>query len=212
MSEDQSLQKDPGNNPETDIEEELLLAEEELPLIEGELMEEVDEPFLEEEPADNAESTETMNNQLASALRKAEEYRDQSLRTLAEMENLRRRTEKEIGDSRKFAVEKFAKELLVVLDSLELGIQAAAGDVPEVVKLREGNELTLKQFLAVLEKFNVKPVEALGAKFDPALHQAMTMEQTDAVEPNTVTKVFQQGYTINERLLRPAMVVIAKKA
>ena len=212
MSEDQSLQKDPGNNPETDIEEELLLAEEELPLIEGELMEEVDEPFLEEEPADNAESTETMNNQLASALRKAEEYRDQSLRTLAEMENLRRRTEKEIGDARKFAVEKFAKELLVVLDSLELGIQAAAGDVPEVVKLREGNELTLKQFLAVLEKFNVKPVEALGAKFDPALHQAMTMEQTDAVEPNTVTKVFQQGYTINERLLRPAMVVIAKKA
>ena len=212
MSEDQSLQKDPGNNPETDIEEELLLAEEELPLIEGELMEEVDEPFLEEEPADNAESTETMNNQLASALRKAEEYRDQSLRTLAEMENLRRRTEKEIGDARKFAVEKFAKELLVVLDSLELGIQAAAGDAPEVVKLREGNELTLKQFLAVLEKFNVKPVEALGAKFDPALHQAMTMEQTDAVEPNTVTKVFQQGYTINERLLRPAMVVIAKKA
>ena len=212
MSEDQSLQEDPGNTPETDIEEELLLAEEELPLIEGELMEEVDEPFLEEEPADNAESTENMNNQLASALRKAEEYRDQSLRTLAEMENLRRRTEKEVGDSRKFAVEKFAKELLVVLDSLELGIQAAAGDAPEVVKLREGNELTLKQFLAVLEKFNVKPVEALGVKFDPALHQAMTMEQTDAVEPNTVTKVFQQGYTINDRLLRPAMVVIAKKA
>ena len=212
MSEDQSLQEDPGNTPETDIEEELLLAEEELPLIEGELMEEVDEPFLEEESADNAESTETMNSQLASALRKAEEYRDQSLRTLAEMENLRRRTEKEVGDSRKFAVEKFAKELLVVLDSLELGIQAAAGDAPEVVKLREGNELTLKQFLAVLEKFNVKPVEALGAKFDPALHQAMTMEQNDAVEPNTVTKVFQQGYTINERLLRPAMVVIAKKA
>ncbi len=212
MSEDQSLQEDPGNTPETDIEEELLLAEEELPLIEGELMEEVDEPFLEEESADNAESTETMNSQLASALRKAEEYRDQSLRTLAEMENLRRRTEKEVGDSRKFAVEKFAKELLVVLDSLELGIQAAAGDAPEVVKLREGNELTLKQFLAVLEKFNVKPVEALGVKFDPALHQAMTMEQTDAVEPNTVTKVFQQGYTINDRLLRPAMVVIAKKA
>ena len=212
MSEDQSLQEDPGNTPETDIEEELLLAEEELPLIEGELMEEVDEPFLEEESADNAESTETMNSQLASALRKAEEYRDQSLRTLAEMENLRRRTEKEVGDSRKFAVEKFAKELLVVLDSLELGIQAAAGDAPEVVKLREGNELTLKQFLAVLEKFNVKPVEALGVKFDPALHQAMTMEQTDAVEHNTVTKVFQQGYTINDRLLRPAMVVIAKKA
>ena len=75
-----------------------------------------------------------------------------------------------------------------------------------------GGELTLKQFLGVLEKFNIKPIEALGEKFDPALHQAMTMEQNDEVEPNTVVKVFQKGYTINERLLRPAMVVIAKKA
>jgi len=130
---------------------------------------------------------------------------------LAEMENLRRRTDKEVGDARKYAVEKFAKELLVVLDSLELGIQASAGDTSEVVKLREGSELTLRQFLAVLEKFNVKPIEALGTKFDPAFHQAMTMEESDAVEPNTVVKVFQKGYTINERLLRPAMVVIAKQ-
>ena len=102
-------------------------------------------------------------------------------------------------------------ELLVVLDSLELGIQAAVGDAPEVVKLREGSELTLKQFLAVLEKFNVQPIEALGAKFDPTLHQAMTMEENDEAEPNTVVKVFQKGYTINERLLRPSMVVIAKQ-
>ena len=149
--------------------------------------------------------------QLASALLKAEEYRDQSLRTLAEMENLRRRTEKEIGDVRKYAVEKFARELLVVLDSLELGIQAAASDSPDVSKLREGSELTLKQFLAVLEKFNVQPIEALGTKFDPALHQAMTMVESDEAEPNTVIKVFQKGYTINDRLLRPAMVVIAKQ-
>ena len=211
MSEDQSLQEDTGNKPDLDNEEELLLAEDEIPLVEGELVEDDEESLpLDEETEESAPKAD-LSQHLAAALLKADEYRDQSLRTLAEMENLRRRTEKEIGDARKFAVEKFAKELLVVLDSLELGIQAAAGDTPEVVRLREGSELTLKQFLAVLEKFNVKPVEAMGAKFDPALHQAMTMVESDEAEPNTVVNVFQKGYTLNERLLRPAMVVIAKQ-
>jgi molecular chaperone GrpE len=126
------------------------------------------------------------------------------------MENLRRRTEKEVTDSRKFALERFAKELLVVLDSLELGVQAAVGDSPEVAKLREGNELTLKQFLAVLDKFNVQPVDPQGQRFNPELHQAMAMQPTDEAEPNTVVKVFQKGYVLNDRLLRPAMVVIAQ--
>ena len=211
MSEDQSLQEDTGNKPDLDNEEELLLAEDEIPLVEGELVEDDEESLpLDEETEESAPKAD-LSQHLAAALLKADEYRDQSLRTLAEMENLRRRTEKEIGDARKFAVEKFAKELLVVLDSLELGIQAAAGDTPEVVRLREGSELTLKQFLAVLEKFNVKPVEAMGAKFDPALHQAMTMVESDEAEPNTVVNVYQKGYTLNERLLRPAMVVIAKQ-
>ena len=212
MSEDQSLQEDKDLKPAIEAEPELLLAEEEMPLIEGVLVEDEDEPPLVDAVFDEPEATEDLTPQLANALLKADEYRDQSLRTLAEMDNLRRRTEKEVGDARKYAVEKFARELLVVLDSLELGIQAAAGDTPEVVKLREGSELTLKQFLGVLEKFNVKPIEALGAKFDPTFHQAMTLEQNDEVEPNTVVKVFQKGYTINDRLLRPAMVVIAKKA
>ncbi len=212
MSEDQSLQEDKDLKPAIEAEPELLLAEEEMPLIEGVLVEDGDEPPLVDAVFDEPEATEDLTPQLANALLKADEYRDQSLRTLAEMDNLRRRTEKEVGDARKYAVEKFARELLVVLDSLELGIQAAAGDTPEVVKLREGSELTLKQFFGVLEKFNVKPIEALGAKFDPTFHQAMTLEQNDEVEPNTVVKVFQKGYTINDRLLRPAMVVIAKKA
>ncbi|MCX7110347.1 MAG: nucleotide exchange factor GrpE [Candidatus Methylumidiphilus sp.] len=212
MSEDQSLQEDKDLKPAIEAEPELLLAEEEMPLIEGVLVEDEDEPPLVDAVFDEPEATEDLTPQLANALLKADEYRDQSLRTLAEMDNLRRRTEKEVGDARKYAVEKFARELLVVLDSLELGIQAAAGDTPEVVKLREGSELTLKQFFGVLEKFNVKPIEALGAKFDPTFHQAMTLEQNDEVEPNTVVKVFQKGYTINDRLLRPAMVVIAKKA
>lgn len=206
MSEDQSLQEDPVAEQPTEIETDILPAEQE-----GELLEWGDEePALLDEPTDDPNALKELAENLATATQKAEEYREQSLRTLAEMENLRRRTEKEVQDTRKFAVEKFARELLVVLDSLELGIQAAAGEIPEVVKLREGSELTLRQFLAALEKFNVKPVEALGEKFDPNLHQAMTMEETDEFEPNTIVKVFQKGYTINERLLRPAMVVIAK--
>jgi len=206
MSEDQSLQEDKGFEPVIEVEPELLLADENG--LEADDEEEL--PWLDAVP-EEPQPPDNLSAQLASALLKAEEYRDQSLRTLAEMENLRRRTEKEIGDVRKYAVEKFARELLAVLDSFELGILAAAGDSPEVQKLREGSELTLKQFLAVLEKFNVQPIEALGTKFDPALHQAMTMVESDEAEPNTVVKVFQKGYTINDRLLRPAMVVIAKQ-
>lgn len=200
MSEEQSLQEDTDNTPAPGPEQTAApLDEAALAELEGLLVEEEPVPSVDQATA-----------QLAFALQKAEEYRDQALRTQADMENLRRRTEKEIQDARKFALERFAKDLLVVVDSLELGIQAAVGDAPEVVKHREGSELTLKQFLQVLEKYNVRPIDALGQKFDPALHQAMTMEQTDEFEPNTVTKVFQKGYTLNDRLLRPAMVVIAK--
>ncbi|MBS1211617.1 MAG: protein GrpE [Proteobacteria bacterium] len=148
--------------------------------------------------------------ELAVARQKAEENWDKLVRTQAEMENLRRRTEREVQDTRKYALEKFAKELLIVVDSLELGIQAASGDSPDVAKLREGSELTLKQFKAVLEKFNVLPVEPMGEKFNPELHQAMAMEPNASVEPNTIVKVFQKGYVLNDRLLRPAMVVIAQ--
>jgi molecular chaperone GrpE len=153
---------------------------------------------------------EQLGEQLLLATQRAEENWDKLVRVQAEMDNLRRRTEKEIFDARKFALERFAKELLTVLDSLELGIQAASGDNADVAKLREGNELTLKQFLAALEKFNVQTVDPLGQKFNPELHQAMAMEPTEAAEPNTVVKVFQKGYALNDRLLRPAMVVIAQ--
>ena len=202
MSEEQSLQEDAGKQaePEAQAPEEL----EALPVEEGE------EQSLLDVVQDEAGLAAELKEKLELATQKAEEYRDQSLRTQAEMENLRRRTDKEVQSTRKFALERFAKELLVVLDSLELGIQAAAGDSPEVVKLREGSELTLKQFLSVLEKFSVLPVDALGQKFNPELHQAMLMEPNAEVEPGTIVKVFQKGYTLNERLLRPAMVVIAQ--
>lgn len=164
-----------------------------------------------EEAVDEPSPIEQLQEQLAAALKKIEDDRDMVLRSKAEMENLRRRTEKEIQESRKFALEKFARDLLVVLDSLELGIQAASGDSAEIAKLREGSELTLKQFLSVLEKYNVAAIDALGQKFNPDLHQAMAMQPDEDAEPNTVIKVFQKGYTLNDRLLRPAMVVIAQQ-
>jgi len=210
MSEEQSLPEDTASKPQAEPEEAAKAVAAEI--IDDDTLAELEALSVEEEEKPATAPIEQLAEQLTAAMQRAEQYRDQALRTQAEMENLRRRTEKEIQDARKFALERFAKDLLVVLDSLELGIQAAAGDAPEVVKHREGSELTLKQFLQVLDKHNVRPVEALGQKFDPTLHQAMTVDSTADAEPNTVVKVFQKGYTVNDRLLRPAMVVIAQKA
>lgn len=147
---------------------------------------------------------------VAEALRKAEENWDRFVRTQAELENLKRRTEKDLQNAHKFGLEKFARELLTVADSLELGLNVEVSDNPEAHKLREGMELTLKQLVSTLEKFNVLAVDPSGERFNPELHQAMAMQPTDEAEPNTVIKVFQKGYLISDRLLRPAMVVVAQ--
>lgn len=147
---------------------------------------------------------------LREAQSQASENWERYLRAQAEMENLRRRVEKDLQNAHKYALEKFAKELLPVLDSLELGIAAAGGDAPELTKLKEGAELTLKQFQSVFEKFAIAAVDPTGEKFNPELHQAMAMEPAQGVEPNTVLRVFQKGYLLNDRLLRPALVVVAQ--
>lgn len=147
---------------------------------------------------------------VAEALRKAEENWDRFVRTQAELENLKRRAEIDLQNAHKFALEKFARELLTVADSLELGLNVEVSDNPEAHKLREGMELTLKQLVSTLEKFKVCTVDPHGQRFNPELHQAMAMQPTDEAEPNTVIRVFQKGYLINDRLLRPAMVVVAQ--
>jgi molecular chaperone GrpE len=151
---------------------------------------------------------------LQSALEKAQQEAaanlDKALRVQAEMENLKRRVQKDLDDERKFGLSKFAKELLSVLDSLELGIQAATGDSPEVQKLKEGSELTIKQFESVFAKFNIEAIDPVNQPFNPDLHQAMVMQPSSTIEPGHVITVFQKGYVINGRLLRPAMVVVAK--
>jgi molecular chaperone GrpE len=148
--------------------------------------------------------------QLAKAEAKATENWDKALRVQAEMENLKRRTQKDLESAHKYGLEKFAKELLSVIDSLELGIQAATSDVPEVVKLKEGSELTIKQFETVFSKFNIEAIDPIGQPFNPEFHQAMTMLPSADVEPNTVINVLQKGYVLNGRLIRPAMVVVSQ--
>jgi molecular chaperone GrpE len=153
-----------------------------------------------------------LKQELEEAKKEAQANWDKAVRTAAEMENLKRRTQKDLEDAHKFALTGFAKELLVVLDSLVLGLQAATGDSEEVRKFREGSELTIKQFESVFSKYNIVTIDPMGQPFNAELHQAMTMQVVEGAEPNTVVAVFQKGYTLNGRLLRPAMVVVAKAA
>lgn len=166
------------------------------------------------EPSVEAASAEldiqALQAELAQAKEQAAVNWDKAVRVQAEMENLKKRVQKDLDDERKYGLAKFAKELLTVLDSLELGLQAATGDSPEVAKLREGSELTIKQFEAAFAKFNIEAINPIGQAFNPELHQAMAMQPSATAEPNTVLNVFQKGYVINGRLLRPAMVVVAK--
>ena len=147
--------------------------------------------------------------QLNQAKSKAEENWDLLLRTKAEMENLRRRTQKDLENAHKFGIEKFVSELIPVMDSMELGL---AVEEASAESLREGMTLTLNMVSQMFEKFNIKMIDPMNEKFDPELHQAMAAQPTDEVEPNTVMAVMQKGYLLNDRLVRPAMVMVSKAA
>lgn len=131
-------------------------------------------------------------------------------RAQAEIQNMRRRAEQDVEKAHKFALEKFAAELLPVADSLERAIEASQGDDEKTVAIREGIEMTLSMFLGSLEKFNVEQVNPEGEAFIPEHHQAMSMVPVEGVAANTVVTVVQKGYLLNGRLVRPAMVMVAK--
>jgi molecular chaperone GrpE len=150
--------------------------------------------------------------QLEDARAKVDEHWDQILRLQAELDNTRRRAERDVENAHKYALERFTNELLPVKDSLELGLQAAAGEEGALDKLREGTELTLKMLGSAMEKFGIKEVDPAGEPFDPQLHQAMTMQESREHTPNTVVAVMQKGYLLNDRLIRPAMVVVATES
>jgi molecular chaperone GrpE len=149
---------------------------------------------------------------LEDARAKADEAHDKLLRTRAEMENMGRRQAKELESAHKFALEGFVKELLQVRDSLELGHAAAQAPDADLGKLREGTELTLKLLCDVMAKFGVEQVYPEGEPFNPEYHQAMSMQPRADLPPNTVTNVIQSGYTLNGRLVRPALVMVSAQA
>lgn len=167
-----------------------------------------------EQPVENAApEAQELHLMLEDARNKADEHWNQLLRVQAEMENLRRRAERDVESAHKYALEKFASALLPVKDSLEMGLSAASGGEGEVLtRLKEGTELTLKMLISALEKFGIKEVDPVGQPFNPDLHQAMTMQPSADHPANTVLAVMQKGYTLNDRLLRPAMVVVSKPA
>ena len=151
-----------------------------------------------------------LEQKLEQANSLAAEEKDRALRTVAEMENLRRRTTLDIEKAHKFALEKFATELLPVLDNLERTLQVADKQNEAVKPLLEGVELTLKSMANSVAKFGVIAIDPQGQSFDPNQHQAMSMIENADVAPNTVIAVMQKGYELNGRVIRPAMVMVSK--
>lgn len=162
----------------------------------------------EEVSPDHAELT----GMLEDARSRADEHWNQCLRLQAEVENLTRRAERDVANAHKFALERFAQDLLPVRDSLEMGLSALGQDSTDPEKLREGVDLTLQMLTGVLAKFGIVEVNPQNEAFNPDFHQAMSIQERDDVAPNTVVTVVQKGYLLNERLIRPAMVIVSKAA
>ena len=152
----------------------------------------------------------SLEDELAEARRAAQENLDRALRAQAEIENVRRRMGRELQNAHKFALERFVSELLPVKDSLELGLAAAAEKGASTTSIAEGVELTLRMLEQAMGKFEIRTVDPAGEPFNPEFHQAITMQESDTAESGTVLTVVQKGYLLNERLVRPAMVIVAK--
>lgn len=148
----------------------------------------------------------SLEEMLKQAELNAQEHHDAWLRAKADTENIRKRTQVEIANAHKFAVEGFSSEILAVKDSLEAAIKVETADL---ASMKSGVELTLKQLVAVFEKFNLSEIDPTGEKFDPHKHQAISMVEADA-PANTVVSVLQKGYLLHDRVLRPALVMVAK--
>ena len=147
---------------------------------------------------------------LAQAEQRAREHWEQYLRAVAELDNVRKRAQRDIEAANRYGLEKFAAELLPVQDSLELAVRSADQVEADVSSLKQGQEATLKLLAKALEKLGVTPIRPLGEPFDPARHEAMLAQESASAEPNTVLQVVQTGFELNGRLLRPARVIVAK--
>ncbi|MBO9481656.1 MULTISPECIES: nucleotide exchange factor GrpE [Gammaproteobacteria] len=174
------------------------------------------DPIMEEAADSEDQAEEQANDDSAKRIEELEEQlaqaKDQALRAHAEAMNTKRRAEQDVEKAHKFALEKFVNELIPVVESLEKGIESAEQGEGQHETMLEGMRLTLKQLLDALAKFNVEQVNPEGQPFDPNFHQAISMVPNPDMEPNTVMNVFQKGYTLHGRVIRPAMVVVSKAA
>ena len=168
----------------------------------------VEEQNQAEDPLEEAIArVQELEAQLAETAKKEQ---DLLLRTRAEIDNIRRRTEQDVEKAHKFALEKFAKDILNTIDNLERALTTPANTEDETVKaLFDGVELTLKELLATVARFGVEPVGVVGEVFNPDLHQAISMQPMEGFETNQITTVLQKGYLLNGRVIRPAMVMVA---
>ena len=162
------------------------------------------------EPAVATDELSALQQQLSAAEAAAQEEKDRALRIAAEMENLRRRAAQDVEKAHKFALEKFTGELLPVIDSLERALELADRDNETLKPMMEGVELTLRAMLTTVGKFGVEQVNPMGDAFDPNRHQAISMVENGNVAPNSVIAVMQKGYELNGRVIRPAMVMVAR--
>ena len=181
-----------------------------------ERQEKIDDEFDAEVVAENSENMESKEVDVEFLQRQLEKLQEQSkvsldkvVRAQAEMENLRKRAARDVENAHKYALEKFTNELLPIMDSLELGLSASV-KAKNLDDLCKGMELTLEMFNTVMEKFGITMIEPKGEKFNPELHDAVSMQETDDSNSGIIIEVMQKGYTLNGRLIRPAMVVVAK--
>ena len=160
------------------------------------------------EPVDD--ENETLEEQLLQAQATIKEYWDQVVRMRAEVENNRKRAERDVENAHKYALKNFVDSLLPVIDSMEMGQTAANAENATLESIREGSELTMTMFAQVLERSGLQQINPLGEKFDPEKHQAISMVEVPDAAPNSVIEVMQKGFSLNDRLIRPAMVVVTK--
>jgi molecular chaperone GrpE len=193
-------------------------AEQAEPSAEAAPQEEGIEPVEQADPVESGEAAEgaegaddvALEDLVAQLQEEVAAARDQALRAQAEAQNTKRRAEQDVEKARKFALEQFTRDLLPVVDTLERALEAASSGEEVSKPIAEGVELTLKSFLDAMGRFNIEKVDPVGEPFDPNMHQAMSMVENDQVEPNSVIAVVQKGYTLNGRLVRPAMVMVSK--
>lgn len=162
------------------------------------------------EAAANEVEDESVEAQLAKAQDTIKDYWDQMMRLRAEIENNRKRTDRDIENAHKYALKNFIESLLPIIDSMELGQAAALADNATLESIREGYSMTMSMFVQALERHGLQQIDPLGEKFDPQRHQAISMIEAADTESNIVIEVMQKGFALNDRLVRPAMVVVAK--